>query len=38
VQVEISMFRAQTIIEGGEEEYLLCALKFRTFGIASQKL
>jgi len=29
------MFQAQTLIEGGDEEYLSYALKFRTFAIAS---
>jgi len=32
------MFWVQTLIEGVDEEYLLCALKFRTFGNVSQKL
>jgi len=32
------MFWAQTLIEGVNEEYLSCELKFRTFGNMSQKL
>jgi len=32
------MFLVQTLIEGVHEEYLSCALKFRTFGNMSQKL
>jgi len=29
---------AQTLIEGVDEEYLLCALKFKTFENMNQKL
>jgi len=32
------MFWAQNLIEGVNEEYLSCVLKFRTFGKMSKKL
>jgi len=32
------MFWDQNLIEGGDEEYLSCALNFTTFGNMSQKL
>jgi len=32
------MFWAQTLIEGVDKDYLLCALKFKTFENMSQKL
>jgi len=32
------VFQAEILIEGGDEDYLLYALNFMTFGIMSQKL